>query len=517
VNGFPIHPVTGERAVGLRKDGRAIWPILGADVNGDAATTTRLAEIDERLPQVRTALIELGEAGDLDEDATQRFDALEAELDTLTTEREPLARRAATLERVRSQVASGQGLESGSGRRGPEVMNRVQPYADLDQVASRSLAVEGLHSRALAAIEQVDDDLLTAEQRARAERLVRRNDRHGRIARHMLLTGSEDYARAFEAVLTGRQAWQLDAEAQRALAIADEHYRAINEGSGAAGGFLVPFMLDPTIILTNAGSTNPWRQLADVVTISTNAWHGVSSAGVVAGYRGEAVETVDGSPTFAQPVVNVVKADAYLQASFESMQDTNVAASFGELLADARDNFEAAEMTHGDGAAGHMQGCITGVAAVPGSVIKTATAATFAIGDVWAVRNGLKPRWRRNAQWTAEQAIFDKIRQFATGSGQQSGSFWVELGGDTPAHLIGKPINESSEMDSAITTGKNILVTGDFKRGYKVVDRIGMSVQYNPLVIGANRRPTGEAGWYAYWRTGAAVIVADALRLLQVL
>jgi HK97 family phage major capsid protein len=239
---------------------------------------------------------------------------------------------------------------------------------------------------------------------------------------------------------------------------------------------------------------------------------------VTASYRGEAVETTDASPSVAQPEVDVVKADAYLQASFESMQDTGIVASFGRLLADAKDNFEAHEFAVGDGAAGHMEGVLTGVVAAGGaSLVKTATAATFAIGDVWALREAIRPRWRPRQSWVAELAILDKIRQFATGSGQQAGSFWTDLNGDTPPKLIGRPVYEASAMDSTVATGKNIAVTGSFADGYLVVDRIGMSVQYNPLVVGPNGRPTGEAGWYAYWRTGAKVIVHEALAALQVL
>jgi predicted phage gp36 major capsid-like protein len=39
---------------------------------------------------------------------------------------------------------------------------------------------------------------------------------------------------------------------------------------------------------------------------------------------------------------------------------------------------------------------------------------------------------------------------------------------------------------------------------------------YEPLVKGANGRPTGEAGWFAYWRVGSDVVNADAFRLLNI-
>jgi predicted phage gp36 major capsid-like protein len=43
-----------------------------------------------------------------------------------------------------------------------------------------------------------------------------------------------------------------------------------------------------------------------------------------------------------------------------------------------------------------------------------------------------------------------------------------------------------------------------------------MTVQFEPLVKGANQRPTGEVGWFAHWRVGGGVLDANAFRLLRV-
>lgn len=512
---LPVHPRTGLTAIGLRADGRAIWPALGADENGDAAVVTRLGAIDTELETVRTGLLEFAELTELDDAQATRFAELETRHTELTAEREPLAHRAEVIERVRTAQRTGNGVERTTGA--PNYSQRVQPYADLENVVNRSLGLTDLHSRALAAIENAGSHL-SDDARERAESLIRTSDRRGRIARHMLLTGSDAYQRAFEDLLGGLQPWQLDQDAQRALAIADAHRRAINEGTGAAGGFLVPFHLDPTIILTNAGSSNPFRAISRVDTITTNEWHGVTSAGVTAGYRGEGVEADDDSPSFDQPEVPIVGMDAYVQATFESMEDTNVASSIGMLLADAKDNLEAAEMAVGDGAAGHLTGVITGLVAAGGSsVVKTATAATLAVDDIYEVHDSIADRWLANASWVAHRKIQSKFRQFATGTGQNTGAFWATLGQGLPPQLLGESIRHASGMDSTVATGKNIAAFGDFKRGYLIVDRIGMTVHYNPLVIGPNGRPTGEAGWFARWRSGANVIVPDAIHALQVL
>src|SRR5687767_14309201 len=105
--------------------------------------------------------------------------------------------------------------------------------------------------------------------------------------------------------------------------------------TGANGGYLVPFTLDPTIILTNTGMVDPFRQISTVKTIATDDWNGVSSAGVTAEWLAEATEAADASPTFTQPSITVHKASAYLQASFEMSMDSGIGDDVTMLIADA--------------------------------------------------------------------------------------------------------------------------------------------------------------------------------------
>jgi HK97 family phage major capsid protein len=61
-----------------------------------------------------------------------------------------------------------------------------------------------------------------------------------------------------------------------------------------------------------------------------------------------------------------------------------------------------------------------------------------------------------------------------------------------------------------------VLIVGDFS-AYCIADRISMSVEMVPHIFGANQRPTGQSGFYAYYRVGADVVGADAsLALLNV-
>ena len=78
---------------------------------------------------------------------------------------------------------------------------------------------------------------------------------------------------------------------------------------------------------------------------------------------------------------------------------------------------------------------------------------------------------------------------------------------------LGRPVAEWSTMATAVTTGSKWAVYGDFKQGYAIGDRLGMSLEIVPHLFGAtNRYPTGQRGAYAIWRNDGRVVVANALR-----
>jgi hypothetical protein len=78
---------------------------------------------------------------------------------------------------------------------------------------------------------------------------------------------------------------------------------------------------------------------------------------------------------------------------------------------------------------------------------------------------------------------------------------------------------EFSEMTSTLpgSTASNddCPIVGDWSN-YQVVDVVGSTIVHEPLVKGANRRPTGEVGWFLYFRTGADDLSGgEAFRMLH--
>ncbi len=486
----------------------------------------RLQEILARMGEIRPDIEALAAVdGDLDENQRTDWDSLNAEWDTLDAERLTLVERAARLEALRGTDIT---PENGDGATAPESfnINRSHDTEDIYDV-SRSEHFPGtdefasdLRDRAVRSLDDWDSSF-PAEMRESAERIIRRADKEqypGQVAAQVLRTGNPAYISGFKKIMANPQAAGLTLNEAERAAVADVQRAALNEGTTTAGGYLVPPMLDPNIILTNNGTINPFRQISTIKTIGTQTWKGVTSAGVTAEWTAEAAEVADASPTVQQPTITPVRADAYMQASIEMIQDTDITSEVAMLIADAKDRLESAAFAVGTGST-QPTGIVTALGLVTASRVAgssgAAGAADFVLGDVYALSNALPPRYRPNSSWLAEQTIYNKIRRFGEGS-TANAAFWADLGVGIPPQLLGQSAYQSAEMDNTIVSGSNddVLILGDFRK-YYIVDRIGLELVYNPLVLGSNRRPTGEVGWVAFWRVGANAVDANAFRMLR--
>lgn len=481
-------------------------------------TTINKSEFDEGIAYVRSVLADLhtqAGAAELSPEDQTRFDEGVTWLETQSK----VADRAQRLEAVRTApidyVDTGDGAEGASQHtRSARISEDIYDLGTFRSTSDRDRGGE-LEDRALRSIDSwrsehgVDEGWQEA-----AEHLVRgakRSKASRIIAEHVLRYGNPDYVDAFYAYLQGgdRSLSRDQEDAVRA---------AMNEGTTTQGGFIVPPFLDPAIILTNNGTINPFRGIATVKTIATQTWKGVTSAGVTAEWTAEAAEVADASPTVAQPTITPIRADAYVQASMEMLEDTDIATEIGMLFADAKDRLESAAFATGTGSTQPV-GIVTRISGVTASRVAgssgAAGAADFVLADVYALAAALPPRHRPNSSWVGELTELNKIRRFGEGT-TSNAAFWADLGVDVPPLLLGRPAYQSAEMDSTIVSGSNddILLIGDFKK-YYIVDRIGMEVQYNPMVLGSTRRPTGEVAWVCFWRVGADAVDNNAFRLLR--
>lgn len=534
---LPRHPGTGLLALGLTKRGTPIWPVLGGDGTADGNTgDTRTAptlthsQSVNRLRDIQSELERLGELNELTPEDETYFDSLTTEFTDVDGHRKRLE-RSAVLAGVRA-ASSGIGgtslrTERGSIRPGsdydrdsvlePDSIEdaRFRNPWDLSEVRTfgrpqTEVATE-LRSRALSAIEQMqgaNDDIRQA-----ATRIVERFDSaDSKIARHALITSSPAYLRAWSKMARNRPQ-SLTQEEAIALEAA-ENFRAMSL-TDSAGGFLVPFQLDPAVINTANGSRNDIRMAARQVIATGDVWNGVSSASVSWSWDAEGSEVSDDAPTFGQPSIPIYTARGFVPISIEALADeANVTATVAELLSKGKDDLEAPAFITGSGT-GQPTGIVTALTGTS-SEVNAITDDVFALADVYALQGALPARYRANASWLANNLIYNKIRAFDTAGGA---GFWANLNDGRPPLLMNRPALEAEAMDGTLTTSgavsNFITVFGDFSN-YVIADRIGMTVEFIPhLFHTSNNRPSGQRGWMAHARMGADSVNDGAFRMLD--
>ena len=389
------------------------------------------------------------------------------------------------------------------------VNTRTNPF-DLSDLPHGDARSSELRARALDVIEKHVPSYMPDSVRegatATAEQRSTRHYDADTVRASIIETTSPEYLRAFEDYMKNPQAGSARLS----------EFRASMSLTAANGGVLVPQFLDPTIVLTNAGTANDIRRIASVRQITVDQWDGVTSAGVTAEWLAENTEAADATPTFVGPTITAHKAAAFLAGSYEVLADSGFD-EVGMLIADGFDRLEATAFTTGTGS-GQPYGLITrlsGTGPVVNGTSGAAGAADFVAADVYALDDALGARWRQNASFLAAKATYNDVRQFATSNTYHA--FWTAFGGGTPAELIGYPTYSAEEMDTTIVSGSNdyVLVLGDVSQ-YRVIDRVGTSINFIPVLFGTSGgRPNGSAGWFAMKRVGADVLTSNAFKVLK--
>lgn len=399
-------------------------------------------------------------------------------------------------------------------RKKPEAVQTIfsnrydDSYADvrsMSNAAARDRALRVLESRSATAH-------LRSDEKDQVDRLVRKSTD---LARRLLITENDDYRNAWMKLVTNPNGHITLSDEERRAVAAWEEYRAMSIGTTTAGGYGVPVLIDPSIILTAQGSGNPFLAICKSREIATNKWKGVSSAGVSWSFDAEASAVSDDSPTLGQPEVEVHMARGFIPYSIEvGMDYPSFADEMATLLAEGYDELLVDKFSRGSGT-GEPKGILTALDANTNVEVVSTSDGAFVSDDVYKVWKSLPQRYRRNASWMMSVDVNNRIRQFGTANVFHA--YTENLPAEWADTLFGKQVYESPYFpDFTGTTGaENRLVVGDFSN-YLIVRNGGMSVELVPhLVDVTNNRPTGQRGWFAYARIGGNSVNDLAFRLLQ--
>jgi HK97 family phage major capsid protein len=278
------------------------------------------------------------------------------------------------------------------------------------------------------------------------------------------------------------------------------------------GGYLVPTQLDPSLIISSDGSSNPIRRVARRVVATGNVWYGVSAAATQFSWDDEEEQVSDDTSVFAQPSVTIHKGQGFIPLSYEIFEDgANVTQEVQKLLVFGKDTLEETAFVTGSGT-GEPFGFITALAGTA-SEVSSITNDVLGSADVYALDQALPARFRRSskAAWFANRAIWNRIAQMETSNG--STLFPGVVG--NPGTLQGVPTYEAEAMDGTLGTGVDyVLCWGDWDH-WIVADRQS-TVEFIPNLFGANGRPTGQRGIFMWHRVGSDSVLDGAFRLLEV-
>lgn len=508
----------------------------------------KLKELDAELAIIKTRLDELANAPEPEGDEATRSQAIAdretetddllARWDELTEARKPLVARAQRLEAVRAAAQDMARTEPGDSTRylggtGPAVHKKADPFeGDLLRLPAAEVV-----TRARTLIEGEKRVFVSDASRARLDEWVQRSVDDadadpdfgfdgGYIARRMLLTERPIYRAAFRKYVAGHDALGMSAEEQAAISDFQrferfEARRALSENTTTAGGFGIPVMIDPSIIITSGAADVPLLRVCRVENVTNNLWQGVSSAGMTWSYSTEGTEASDASPTLAQPQVRVHMPKGFLPYSIEVSQDyPGFASEFGRLIDSGYNDLLATKTMTGSGT-NEPYGIFTALSNATSVVIPT-TDGSFGGPDIFKAWNALPERFRANAQWVMSVNVQSAIRQFAASQSSTSAYFSIDLTGGT-FRINDRPVIITDYAPTGVggsvpgTTGlQNILAVADWQQCYLWVNRAGMSVEQIPMLWGSsNRFPTGQRGLFAWARNGGNVIAQRAGVLLQ--
>jgi len=168
---------------------------------------------------------------------------------------------------------------------------------------------------------------------------------------------------------------------------------------------------------------------------------------------------------------------------------------------------EGAEFVNGTGASNQAEGFLTSSQLVTTNYSGSAAAIT-ADGMISLFYTGLKTAYAKNANWVMNRQVLGSVRKLKDGEGDY---IWQPgIQGNVPNTILGAPYVELPDMPLE-GAGLYPIAVGDFFRGYRVVDRILISVLRDPYT----QSGSGQILFRARKRVGGAVTLGEAIAKMQ--
>jgi len=301
--------------------------------------------------------------------------------------------------------------------------------------------------------------------------------------------------------------------------LAPEILRDLSVGVDPDGGLLVPPTLSARV-MTKMFEGDPMRDLATIETITGDALEVMVDADEAAcGFVGEKqTRTYTDTPELQMVRIPVHELYAQPAATQKQLEDSvwNIEAWLAGKLGDAFLRTESGKSITGTGV-NSWRGILeytptTGAEADWKANTLQAVAAGATTGltyEGWAdAVASLKEEFQPNATWIMKRASWAAILKIKNGDDTYMMQPMPLANGRLQFTLGGAPIRFFNSMP-AIASAAYAFAYGDFRAGYTIVDRVGMSITRDPYT----RKPF--VLFYTRRRSGGGIANFDAIKVVK--
>lgn len=356
--------------------------------------------------------------------------------------------------------------------------------------------------------EDTNQKLVLAEQQAKAmqEQLDRVEELLNRPGAGVEQDKHKDVRNAFDRVMRrpANERNPVDME------IVNKYMNTIVKSDDVSAGYLLaPPEMEATIS-KNIIEMTPMRALATVRTIGSGSLKQPKKTGSGSATRvGEiAARTNTGDPAYGMIEIFASEMYARIAISQQMLEDSGYDL-LAELREDASEQFsvkEGLEYISGLGAANQGEGILTN-----NDIAYSASgeAAAITADGLHTLIYSLKTGYARGALLGMNRKTLGVIRKLTNGLGDY---LWEPgIANAAPSTIDGVKYVEMPDMPD-IAAGTYPVIYGDFRRGYKIVDRIGISFQADYMTEADN----GLVIFRARKRSGSAVVLPEAIKKLKI-
>ena len=409
-------------------------------------------------------------------------------------------------------------------------------HSDLETKAGGSVgAAFEEFMRAFEAYKETNDDRLAELERRSASdpliddklaRLDRALDETKRVADRLAVKAQRPHlggAGALETAAVREHRRAFDEYVRKGetanLARLEAKALAVTTSSGADGGYLVPPETERAV-MSALKDISPIRAIASVRQVSGSVYKKpFATTGFAYGWVAEtASRPQTNTPTLAELAFPTMELYAMPAATATLLDDSavDIDAWIAEEVRDTFAQQEGTAFVSGDGS-NKPKGFLSYDKEVAGSeewgeiaYIKTGVDGAFPASNpsdkLIDLIYTLKAGYRANGTFVFNRGTQAAIRKMKDGDGHY---VWqpASAAGE-PSLLMGYPVVESEDMP-AITTDSYSVAFGDFRRGYLIVDRVGIRVLRDPY----SAKP--YVLFYTTKRVGGGVQDFNAIKLLK--